>query len=183
MNKVKEIGAGVIMALCELLVGVLLLIDPIGFTSGIIMVVGIVLVVTGVFNIIGYFRSTPQVGVIERKLSVGILSIVGGLFCAINPQWFVATFPVLTIVYGLGTLVVGVYKIEVAVNMVRLKMKKWIWAALGAALTLICAVIIICNPLSSTAALWIFISITLIVEAVIDFITAFFPSRKDSEEE
>lgn len=182
MKKVKEIGAGVIMALCELLVGILLLIDPVGFTSGIIMVIGIILVITGVFNIIGYFRSTPQAGVIERKLSVGILSVTGGLFCAVNPQWFVVTFPVLTLVYGLGTLVMGVYKIEAAANMVRLKMKHWIWAALGAALTLICAVIIICNPLSSTAFLWTFIAISLIAEAVIDFITAFFPAREDSEE-
>ncbi len=180
MKKVKEVGARVIMALCELLVGILLLIDPVNFTSWIIRIIGIILVIIGVFNIIGYFRSTPQAGVVERKLSVGILAVVCGLFCAINPQWFVATFPVLTLIYGLGALIVGVYKVEIAVNMIRLKVKHWIWAALGAVLTIIFAVIIICNPLSSTTAIWIFVAITLMIEAVIDFITAFLPSRKDS---
>ncbi|MCD8216103.1 MAG: DUF308 domain-containing protein [Clostridiales bacterium] len=182
MKKLKEIGVGIILALCELIMGILLLINPVGFTSGIIMIVGIILIIIGAANVIDYFRSTPQVGVIERKLSVGIFAIVGGMFCAINPQWFIVTFPVLTVIYGLGTFAAGVFKVEIAVNMLRLKMRHWIWAALGAALTLICAIAIICNPLSSTAALWIFIAVSLIVEAVIDFITAFFPSKKCTEE-
>ena len=182
MKKLKQIGSGLIMALCELIVGILLLIDPVSFTSSIITVVGIVLIVVGIFNVIGYFRSTPQVGVIERKLSTGILAIAGGAFCVANPQWFITTFPVLTMIYGLGTLVVGVGKIEMTVNMIRLKLSHWIWAALGAAVTLICSVVIICNPLSSTAALWTFIAISLIVEAVFDFVTTFFPAKETTEE-
>ena len=45
---------------------------------------------------------------------------------------------------------------------------------LSAALTIVCAVIILYNPFSSTAVLWTFIAITLIVEAVVDVIATIF---------
>ena len=96
MQKIKEIGTGVFGALCELLVGILLLINPTGFTEAIIVIIGIVLAAVGVINIIRYFRSTPQAGVVERTLSKGILCVVGGCFCVCNPDWFIITFPILT---------------------------------------------------------------------------------------
>lgn len=179
MEKLKRAGSGVIGALCELVVGILLLVDPVSFASGIIMTIGIIFVVIGVWNIISYFRSAPQYGIIERKLSIGLLAVAGGLFCIFNPQWFIATFPILTMVYGLASLVSGVFKVEATVNMIRLGLDHWIWPAIGAALTLVCAVFILCNPLSTTAALWLFIGISLIVEAVFDFVAAFIPSKND----
>ena len=44
--------------------------------------------------------------------------------------------------------------------------------AVSAAITLLCAVIILANPFSTTAALWMFIGITMIVQAVIDIVAA-----------
>ncbi|MCD7739305.1 MAG: DUF308 domain-containing protein [Lachnospiraceae bacterium] len=182
MEKLKSIGSGVVGALCELAVGILLLINPVDFTTRIIMVVGVVLAVIGVINIVRYFRSTPQAGIIERKLSAGIIEVICGVFCVTNPQWFIATFPALAVIYGIGTLVSGVMKVELTVNMLRMKVRHWWISAVGAAVTIICAVIIISNPLGTTAVLWTFIAISLIVEAIIDFVAAFLPAKKDPNE-
>ncbi len=182
MKGFKDICGGIVTALCELMIGILLLFNPIGFTASIIRILGIILLAFGIANIVDYFRNAPQAAARERKLASGILAVAGGLFCTVNPHWFVATFPVLTILYGIGLLVFGVVKVETAVDMFRLKTRRWGICAISAALSLVCAVIIIFNPLSSTVALWMFIAISLIVEAVIDFISVFIPAPKDDRE-
>ncbi len=180
MKKLREKGIGVVFPLCEIVIGILLLVDPVGFTTGILMAMGILLILLGIVNIVGYFRSTPQAGILGKKLSKGILEVLGGLFCAVNPQWFVATFPALTIVYGIGILVSGVMKVEVTADMLRTGRKRWGWHAAGAALSLLSAGIILCNPFSATTALWIFAAVSLIVEAVVDFVAAFLPAKREN---
>ena len=80
MKKLKEMAPGVIGALCELAVGILLLIDPLTFTEWIIRALGVILIIVGVINIVNYFRSSPQTSILQRKLSIGILLLAGGIF-------------------------------------------------------------------------------------------------------
>ncbi len=174
---------GIILFLVEALLGILLLVNPIGFTRGIIVTAGVLLTIAGIVHIIAYFRSTPQEGFIGKMLSKGLLEIIGGLFCALNSQWFIATFPILAILYGIGTLVSGIVKVEMTVDLIRLKGKRWELSAVGAALTILCAVIILLNPFGTTIILWRFVAISLIIEAVVDLVSAFLPSReKDANE-
>ena len=44
-------------------------------------------------------------------------------------------------------------------------------------LTLTFAVLILCNPFSTTAILWTFIAVSLIVEAVVDILTYIFGKK------
>ena len=164
----------IILSLCEAIVGILLLVNPVGFTTGIIIFLGLVLLILGIINVVQYFRATPQAAVIKQNLSRGLIEILAGLFCVLKSGWFIATFPILTILYGIGTLMTGITKVQWTVDKIRLKIKKWFWTALSSALTIVCAVIILCNPFSSTAVLWSFIAVILIVEAVIDIIAAIF---------
>ena len=78
----------------------------------------------------------------------------------------------LTTLYGIIILVSGVTKVQWTADMLRLKAGHWGWMAVSAVITLLCAVIILANPFSTTAALWMFIGITMIVQAVIDIIAA-----------
>lgn len=61
--------------------------------------------------------------------------------------------------------------------MLRLKHKYWFFALISAALSLILAVMIIANPFSSTAAMWVFIGVSMIVEAVMDVVTIIFEKK------
>ncbi len=162
----------IILSICELVIGIILLINPVGFTAGIIVAVGAVLIVTGVISIFRYFRAEPAAAVVGQSLTRGLISIVVGGFCIINSRWFIVTFPLLTILYGVGTLITGIAKLQWTVDMIRLKMNRWFLMGIAALLTIICAVVILCNPFGSTAVLWTFVAITLIVEAVIDIIAA-----------
>ena len=172
--KTSSKASKIILSLCEAIVGILLLVNPVGFTTGIIVFLGLVLCLLGVTSIVQYFREAPEVAAARRSLTLGCMEILAGLFCILKSGWFISTFPLLTILYGIGMLITGITKVQWTVDQIRLKMKKWIWTALSAALTIVCAGIILCNPFSSTAVLWMFIAVILIVEAIVDIIAAIF---------
>lgn len=163
-----------LLALCELAVGVVLLIDPVGFSEVIIKGIGVALVVFGVLSSIQYFKTSPEMAAQEQNLTIGLLEIMGGLFCLIKSSWFMVTFPLLTVIYGVITLVTGAAKVQWAADLFRENAAKWFLAALSAIISLVCGIIILCNPFASTTVLWTFIAISLIVEAVFDVIGAIF---------
>lgn len=171
MKKWKE-WAGKLSAptvsLCEIVIGVLLLIDPVAFTSTIIVMLGVIMALLGLLNMIAYFRTAPAEAAGQRKLAKGLSLAAAGLFCMLEPGWFVATFPVLTMLYGVAILALGIVRVQWTVDEIRLRSGKWLWSAASALLALIAAAIILCDPFSSTAVLWIFAGISLIAEAALD---------------
>jgi uncharacterized membrane protein HdeD (DUF308 family) len=163
-----------ILALCELILGVVLLINPVKFTSIIISVAGLLLLAGGLVSILRYFKASPAEAAVGQDLTQGLLGIIAGLFCIVKSEWFIVTFPLLTVLYGVITLITGVSKIQWTVDLLRNRAEKWFWAAISAAITLICSAVILGNPFTSTFALWTFIAVTLVVEAVFDVIAAIF---------
>lgn len=177
MIKLIENKGTVMTCLCEILVGILLFINPVGFTSGIIIMFGIVLLISGIFGIVGYFCEDAAEAVKGQKLSRGLIRSAAGLFCIVQSHWFIAAFPILTFLYGVIVLVLGFFKVQFTVDLIRLKKKKWGVAVVGTCLNLLLAAIILLNPFGSTIVLWTFIAATLIIEAVLD-IAAIFVSGK-----
>lgn len=160
----------------------LLLINPAGFTSAIIMVAGIALIILGLVEAIRYFRTSAAEAALGQMLAKGLVAVLAGVFCVFRTEWFIITFPVLTIIYGVIILLTGVGKIQLTVDMVRLKSKKWFWAALNAAISVICAVVILNAPFASTAALWIFTGVTLLVEGAFDLVTIFMDRKTEGKD-
>jgi len=166
------------MSIAEVIIGILLLVNPIGFTSGIIIAFGIVLMIMGISTTIKYFRTEPEEAAVSQILVNGLLMLLAGAFCAFNSHWFIATFPVLTLVYGVVILITGITKVQWTIDIIRMKRSKWFWAAISAAISIVCGVVIITSPFSTTAVLWMFIGISLIVEAVFDMIGSIFGNRE-----
>jgi uncharacterized membrane protein HdeD (DUF308 family) len=179
MKALKQNGNTVIMFLIEAVVGILLLVDPLNFTSGIIMIAGIALMICGLVRVIQYFRSEPQEAAVGQLLAKGIIYLLAGAFCTFNSEWFIVTFPIIAILYGIGILLIGVGKLQTTMDLLRLKNKKWWWSAISAAISVTCALVIILNPFTTTVVLWRFTGISLLVEAVFDIITLFV-SRKNN---
>ena len=166
MSAIQKNGGSILMCVLEILVGVLLLMDPTGFTSFIIIAAGAALILYGAICIVRYFRADAAEGALRQNLFKGLLLLLGGLFCVLRSKWFVDTFPLLTILYGIGLLISGVGKIQWMADMIRFGRKRWYLPAISAVLSLIFATIILCSP----TALWSFLGIVLIVEAVFDIV-------------
>lgn len=176
MNR-NEIINNIIMALCELGIGILLLVDPVGFAVWIFILLGIVLLIMGCMEAVAYFCSEPMIVLKRHNLAVGLVEISAGLFCIFQYNWFIATFPLLTILYGIMILFTGFVKIQWTVDMIRLNEKKWYFVAVSAVLSLVFAWVILANPFTSTAVLWTFVAVSLIVEAVADVVGLIFRKR------
>ena len=177
MKLIRERLVNILMAAGEILVGILLLINPLGFTAGIIAGIGMLL------TALGYFREEPLEAVKGQKLTKGLCAFAGGAFCIFKYEWFIATFPLLTILYGIGILLTGITKVQWAVDMLRMKVKLWYYAAISAAVTLLVAMVILMDPFTTTAVLWNFIAVGLIVEAVADILAMFFSAKRHKEAE
>lgn len=178
MGKVKQSLNSLLLCLFEAVIGILLLINPVDFTSGIIIAFGIVLALNGVGSIVKYFRMNAKEAMTSQILMKGLLFLLGGVFCILQSRWFVATFPLLTMLYGVVLLVIGIGKVQWTADLIRLKEDKWHLMALNAAVSLICAAVILFHPMGTTRVLWMFTGASLIVEAVFDLAALFMNSKK-----
>ena len=170
MRMIQKNSGSIFMCVLEVLLGVLLLIDPLGFTSVIIITMGAALMVAGLVFSVGYFRAGAAEGALTHGLSKGLLLLMAGLFCVLRSKWFVATFPLLTILYGVGILISGVGKIQWMADMIRFRRKRWYLPAISAVCSLLFAAIILLNPFTTTEILWSFTGAVLIVEAIFDIV-------------
>ncbi|MCM1101397.1 MAG: DUF308 domain-containing protein [Clostridium sp.] len=173
----RQTWSTILLCITEAAVGVLLLIRPVSFTAAIVAVAGVALIANGIISIIRYFKSSPEYAAVSSLLTRGLISVGAGAFCALNPQWFIATFPVIAVLYGIAVLIAGLGKVQLTVDLFRLKNRKWWWGAISAVLTLLCAVVIISNPFSSTMIMWWFMGISLIIEAIFDLLTMIMSHR------
>lgn len=177
MKKSMAGSSNLLMSVVEIVIGILLLINPVGFTSGIVMAFGAVMTVIGVTRVIQYFCTDAAEAAKQGYLANGIIFALIGVFCAFRSGWLIATFPVITVLYGILILAAGISKLQKAVDMIRLHLRYWPAPLIGAVLTVVFAVLILANPFASTAVLWSFIGITLIIEAVVD-VVAFVLSKR-----
>ena len=178
MKKIRENFGGILLCLGQLLIGVLLLINPAGFTSGIIIAVGAALLLSGVVSAIRYFRMPPVPAAAQKGLAKGIGGIAAGLFCILNHRWFLTVFPLLTMLYGAGILVTAILRIQWTADMLRMKKAQWKWNAIAAGASLVFALVILLNPFGSVAFLWVFVGISLMVDAVLDLLAMVFNGQQ-----
>ena len=85
MKAFRECVTDFILCIAELIAGILLLLDPIQFTSMVIIGAGVVLIVLGLIEVINYFRTDVQVASLGQMLTKGLVAILAGVFCAV--QW------------------------------------------------------------------------------------------------
>lgn len=163
-----------LLSLGELTVGVLLLIDPIIFTNGIIVTFGIALLAAAIVSVCHYFKKSPIEAAQDQDLTEGLMEAVVGLFFIIKGNWIIQTFPLLTVLYGVVMLGIGISKVQWIIDLYRMKVEKWSLAIISAAVTLICSIVILWNPFTATSALWTFIAVTFITEAVCDVAVTIF---------
>lgn len=177
MAKIKDSLGVILMGLCEIVIGVLLLINPAGFTSGIIIGCGWLLLALAAVSIVHYFRLAPAEAAKEQSLAKGLGLAAGGLFCILNWDWFIAAFPLLTLLYGVAILAASLMRIQWTVDALRMKNPAWKWPGASAALALVLALLIVLNPFSTTAFMWTFVALSLIAEAVVDVLMLVFTGK------
>lgn len=169
MTKKLSFGVGRLMlCLCELVLGILLLINPEGFTKFIVIGAGVLLAVSGVVSVVNYIKAEPWQAAREQGMAKGLLMLLIGAVCCFKNQWVINLFAGLTFLYGVVMLLAGLVKVQWSLDMKRLGERNWYLTAISAVLTVIFAVLVLCDPFTTDIVLWTILGISLIVEAVVD---------------
>ncbi len=179
--KTRRTGFGIlllVLALAEILIGALLLIDPAGFTGGIVVCAGLLAMLYGLWLIVRYALMPPVEAAQRQLLFRGMCAFLAGLVMVLYVQWILTVFPALIILYGICILLVGLRRVQWCADAIRLRFGNWYWYLISAALALAVAVVTLLNPFATTLAMWIFVGIALIVEGLLDFLSLLFTNDR-----
>ncbi|MCD8120597.1 MAG: DUF308 domain-containing protein [Lachnospiraceae bacterium] len=170
----KERSNSFFASIVELVIGILLWVNPYGFISGIVKVLGIVLLVAGIWQIIEHFREAPEFAMRGTRLFWGLILALLGLFCLLRSGWFMHTLSILVVVIGIVLLVSGLMKVQWTIDLARVKAPRWGATAASAILSVLIGLVFIFNPFSTQAIMWQVLAAFLIVEAVLDILSVVF---------
>ncbi len=180
MKLVRRNLGNILISICELLAGILLLINPERYARVLIIIVGIVLVVFGVLNVVRHLRIPPLEASRSYRMSWGLILTAGGIFCIVDAGWFIDVFPVLTL-YGVALIAIGFIKVQWTVDMLRIGDTRWYCALISVAMAFIVAIVLLVNSTSDSHVMWIITGIILIISAVLDIVTLFFRFMRQEE--
>lgn len=160
-----------VICVLEIVVGVLLLINPVGFTSGIIVGGGVLMCIAGALSIVRYFMMKAELAAQKQLLFKGIMLVMAGAVCITRYNWFLSAFPLLTVLYAIAMLILAAAKLQKMADMKRLQLTGWYMPGISALMAVVLGVIILWNPFGAVAAVWTFVAISMIAEAVVEIVT------------
>lgn len=134
-------------------------------------VLAAIMIGSGIWHIISYFRSEPMLRILQCRLAIGLILLVSGALLAFNPDSLNYLLPY---AWGLALFFGGFLKIQYAFDRKTSGSEKWWILLILAALSIILGVMSLLNPflLLLGDSKELVIGILLAVEAVLD-ITVF----------
>ncbi len=181
MKKFANYLVQTVAYIAEILLGVVLLINPEGFTSWIVVVAGIAMIVVGLWHVLRYFNLEPVLAMREHDLSTGLFLAAAGVICIFWTGWVLKLFSHLTMLYAIALLILGFIKLQSTVDLLRLKRRGWVLSLVNAALTVILSVIILIDPFGAMSALWQLTGVSIIVIALLDIAVMIFSALKPED--
>ena len=151
----KYINISIILTLLFLALGILVVCFP--TTS--IKVIAIIIILGGIFLISDYGISIFWVNL----TAVGILSILMGIILLLYPDILVILIP---IVVGMFVIVNSIVDIQLSLVLKDCGYNMWFLSIILSILTIVCGIIIMINPQSSSAALTTIFGILVMVYSV-----------------
>ena len=166
----SKIG-NILLCIAEIIVGVLLLVNPDAVTSAFIIGAGAVMILTGIVFCTLYFVGEAEKMVIKQLLFKGLLLIILGVLCVTQYGVLLAALPFVTWVYAIAMLILAAYKVQCTVDILRLSGIRWYFPAISAALAVVLALFILLNPNTAMNIVWGFMGVAIILEAGLEIAT------------
>ena len=160
-----------ITIVAQIVIGILLLVNPSVYAVSLIRILGILLILRGAIRIIHYLQKEADEAAEGEEFAAGLMAVTLGLCCVFGQNWWSAAFPALAVVYGLFQLLLGFQKIQKTVDCLRLHKKLWYFPGICALLYLIFGLVIVLDPGMSWISVWVFTGIALIMEGVMEAAT------------
>lgn len=168
----------IISSVMFLVFGILLIFQTEKVIKTISLVIGILLLVIGIFPIVNYFRNRFRNFFSNAGLLYGIFSVVAGIIIMVNNHLLATIIPVLT---GVWMIINSVNKIQLSMELRDNKISSWIISFIFAILILIGGAFLIVNPFNGAVILSKTVGILIVVYAILDISDSIFISIKSKE--
>ena len=176
MNIFQKIKSWMLISGAVLIVaGLVLLFFPVTTTKMIAYIAAAMLLFMGIGQVIGYFRYEPGSGRYSSGLVLGIFLMIVGLLIYYKAEVVVSIIP---IILGVVILFSGFSKLQQAVDLARMKARRWTTVLATACLNLILGGVIIFNPFSTAMTLLRFVGIGLLYSGISDIVSTLYISRE-----
>lgn len=162
MWKRFRIGA-VAVSVCMMLLGLALMIWPETSAMTVCVILGIVCITAGIYEIVRYFNLGIAGLFFRFDLGLGILYILAGILLLANPLSSVTLLPTAVGIYMLFS---SVRDIQVSVEMRRFGLSNWLLALISGIAGVVLAFLLVLNPFTGASALMIYLGISLIVAGI-----------------
>lgn len=149
------------------LFGLLLVLNAEGFIKSISALIGIGLLLIGIFPVIDYFRYRKEGILAGISLISGIFSVVCGLMFLLNENMLMILIPVFI---GVWMIINGINKIQLAFEIKDEGEKSWIITFIFSILIMVCGAYFIINPISGAAIVTETLGLIICIYAVLDII-------------
>ena len=164
---IRKISVTLALAVLELLLGILLLCNPVGLSSAVIIAAGLLLVLLGAYHLLQYTRLPREEAVKTWKLASGAGILTIGIVAVANQSWMVQIVGTLSALYSIMITASAFMKLQIAVDALRDGRKYWYLMGVSFLLTAVLSVLLLINPFAGNG-IWIFAGIALILIAVLD---------------
>jgi len=178
MKDIKEtfnlitIGS-IAMDIIILILGIFFMTNPAVGLESALLLIGILLLISGVCSIIKYIINPKKL--LRFELGYGIISIIAGLFAIFKP-FGVATL--ITVLIAIWLIISSVVKLVLAIELRRIKEKTWIFDLTVAILVIIIGMLILFNPFNSYMILSVYVGVMMTMYAAMDVVEQFFLRKR-----
>lgn len=159
----------ILTSLIFIIVGILLIIKPEEIITIISMIVGIGIIIIGIFAFIKYLKYKTLNGY-GFDLVYGIICIIAGTLLVLNPK---AVASVLPLILGVWMLINGIFKIQYVLELRNYDRKFWIWSIILTILTLGCGILFIFNPFKGAKIITQILGGTIVAYAIMDIVNSY----------
>lgn len=149
------------------LFGLVLIFNAEGFIKSISTIIGIVLLLVGIFPVVDYFRYRKEGLLAGISLISGIFSIVCGLMFMLNDNMLMILVPVFI---GVWMVINGINKLQLAFDIRDREEKSWIVTFVFSIVIMICGAYFIINPINGAQFVTQTLGIIICIYSVLDII-------------
>lgn len=147
--------------------GLILVLNAEGFIKSISAIIGISLLLVGIFPVIDYFRYRKEGVLAGIGLISGVFSIVCGLMFLLNKSMLMILVPVFI---GVWMIINGINKLQIAFEIRDEKEKSWVVTFVFSIIIIITGAYLIINPINGAELVTQTLGIIICIYALLDII-------------
>ena len=167
--KKKQIK-GIFVSILLIVLGIFLIIKPDDILQKLIQVMGIILLLCGVIDFMGYFKMSDEEKLSNYGIMKGVLEFCIGILFIFK---FLELIDIFSIIIGLMIIFINLFKLQLALNLKQIENTNWFTGVIISTISLILGIVIILDPFGTTKILVITSGVVLCISELCNIIYSF----------